>query len=291
MKTALFLAWLTFVAVAGAQEAVPAAVAAPAPAEAAAVAPPAEVLEPRFLYEITRHLYRWYMDESDVERETGGDEFTFWVRRLDARLDEGDRSELAEIRLPALGIAVKVKKADYAIAELGLEVKGQGFRIANVARVPAPAEPPPGTVVVPVDPAALRDYLFRTRSQAEFPDVAMLKRLRVALREHLGLDPDQREAGEQVVHVAPLSPVANELWVFWENRKMLIRFASDLDLENPAMWAHQTLGIRTYDLLNQTVVALGEAAGSNAYLTRDQVGRALYNCIVLGRRLAAANPE
>ena len=226
-----------------------------------------------------------------MEHPSRPQDFSFWVRRQDVALDEGDRSELATILLPRLGIEVKVKKADYAIAELGLEVKGQGFRIANVARVPAPAEPPPGTVVVPVDPAAMRDYLFRTRSQAEFPDVEMLKRLRVALREHLGLDPDRREAGEQVVHVAPLSPVANELWVFWENRKMLIRFASDLDLENPAMWAHQTLGIRTYDILNQTVVALGEAAGSNAYLTRDQVGRALYNCIVLGRRLAAANPE
>ena len=119
----------------------------------------------------------------------------------------------------------------------------------------------------------------------------MFERLRVAVRAHAGLDPEKRDPGEHVVHVAPLSPVANELWVFWENRKMLIRFASDLDLENPAMWEHQTLGIRTYDILNQTVVALGEAAGSNAYLTRDQVGRALYNCIVLGRRLAAANPE
>jgi hypothetical protein len=42
------------------------------------------------------------------------------------------------------------------------------------------------------------------------------------------------------------------------------------------------LGIRTYDVLTQTVVSLDEAAGSNEFLTRDQVGRALYNCIVLG---------
>ena len=289
MRAWIFLMAFVWAAGARAPAAAPAAVAEAAPA--AAAGPPAEVLAPTYLYEITRHLYRWYLDENDVEHPSRPQDFSFWVRRQDVALDEGDRSELATILLPRMGIEVKVKKADYAIAELGLEVKGQGFRIANVARVPVPAELPPGTVVVPVDLAAMRDYLFRTRSQAEFPDVEMLKRLRVALREHLGLDPDRREAGAQVVHVAPLSPVANELWVFWENRKMLIRFASDLDLENPAMWAHQTLGIRTYDILNQTVVALGEAAGSNAYLTRDQVGRALYNCIVLGRRLAAANPE
>ena len=291
MKTALFLAWLTFVAVAGAQEAFPAAVAAPAPAEAAAVAPPAEVLEPTFLYEITRHLYRWYMDESDVEKQSGEPDFPFWVRRADAPLDPGDRSALATILLPRMGIEVKVKKADYAIEELGLAVKSKGFRIVNVARVPVPAAPPPGTAVVPVEYAAMKDYLFRTRTQAEFPDEAMFERLRVALREHLGLDPGQREAGRHVVHVAPLSPVANELWVFLENRKLLVRFSSDVDLENPEMWAHQVLGVRTCDVLTQTVVSLDEAAGSNAFLTRDQIGRALFNCVVLGRRIEVVNPE
>jgi hypothetical protein len=207
------------------------------------------------------------------------------------KLDEGDRSELATILLPLLGIEVKVKKADYAIEEVGIEVKSKGFRMVNVARVPVPAEPPPGTEVVEIDPAAMREYLFRTRQQAEFPDAAMGKQLREALREHMEVGPAPQEGEEQVVHLAPLSPVANELWIFWENRKMLIRVASDIDLEQPEMWQHRKLGIRTYDILNQTVVSLREAAGSNAFLTRDQVGRALYNCMVLGKRIVVVNPE
>ena len=291
MKTALFLAVLTFAATAGAQEAVPAAAAAPAPAETAAVAPPAEVLEPTFLYEITRHLYRWYMDESDVEKQAGEKDFPFWVRRVDAPLDAGDRSALATILLPRMGIEVQIKKADYAIEELDLAVKSKGFRIVNVVRVPVPAAPPPGAAVVSVAYAEMKDYLFRTRTQTEFPDEAMFERLRVALREHFGLDPGQREAGEHVVHVAPLSPVANELWVFLESSKLLVRFSSDVDLENPEMWKHQTLGVRTYDVLTQTVVSLDEATGSNAFLTRDQIGRALFNCVVLGRRIEVVNPE
>ncbi len=280
--TGWMLALGMLAAVAGAQEAPPAA---------ALGGVPAELLEPAFHYEVTRHLYRWYMDEADVERDSDAKFFAVWVRRDDVKLDEGDRSELATILLPMLGIEVKVKKADYAIEELGIEVKSKGFRIANVGRVPVPAEPPPGTEVVEIDPAAMREYLFRTRQQAEFPDAAMGTRLREALREHLELDPGERAAGEQVVHLAPLSPVANELWVFWENRKMLIRFASDIDLEHPEMWQHRKLGIRTYDIFNQTVVSLGEAAGSNAFLTRDQVGRALYNCMVLGKRIVVVNPE
>ena len=144
--------------------------------------------------------------------------------------------------------------------------------------------------VVAAGYAEMKDYLFRTRAQAEFPDEALFERLRAALREHFGLDPNGREAGEHVVHVAPLSPVANELWVFVENKKLLVQFSSDIDLENPELWDHQSLVVRTYDILNQTVVSLHEAPGSNAFLTRDQVGRALYNCVVLGRRLVIVNP-
>ena len=292
MKAVLVLALLWIAATAGAQEAVPAAAAGPAAAEAAAVAPPAEVLEPTFLYEITRHLYRWYMDESDVEKQAGELDFPFWVRRADAPLDPGDRSATATILLPRMGIEVKVKKADYAIEELGLAVKSKGFRIVNVSREPLPAEPPPGAAIVKMDYAQMREELFRKRTEARFPDEAMQKRLRVAVRNYYHLDPADTRPREQVIHVAPLSPVANELWVFLETRKILVRFASDIDLENPEMWKHQTLAIRTYDILKQTVVSLNEAAGSNEFLTRDQVGRALFNCLVLGKRLSRAEePE
>ena len=183
-----------------------------------------------------------------------------------------------------------MKKADYAIDEMGVVVTSSTFRIVNVARIEVPAEPPAGCRVVAADYGEMKSYLFLTRSQAEFPDEFLFERLRVALREHFGLDPAQREAGEHVVHVAPLSPVANELWAFVENKKLLVQFSSDLDLENPALWEHQALVVRTYDILNQTVVSLDEAPGSNAFLTRDQVGRALYNCVILGRRLTVVNP-
>jgi hypothetical protein len=205
-------------------------------------------------------------------------------------LDAGDHSQVAEIVLPLVGISARVKKTDYAIEETGVAVNSSTFRIVNVARVEVSAEPPADAAVVLANYAEMKAYLFRTRSQAEFPDEFLFERLRVALREQLGLDPTQREAGEHVVHVAPLSPVANELWAFVESKKLLVQFTSDLDLENPEMWEHQSLVVRTYDILNQTVVSLQEVPGSNAFLTRDQVGRALYNCVILGRRLAVVNP-
>ena len=289
MKTAIFLALLISSAVVQAQEAAP-ILADPAPTATPVVAPPAELLEQPYLFEVVRHLFRWYMDESDVEKIAGIKEFPFWVRRLDVKMDSGDNSQLAEIILPRVGICAQVKKADYAIEELGVEVKSPSFRIVNVARLEAPAELPQDCKAVAADYEEMKSYLFRTRSQAEFPDEILFERLRVALREHFGLDPTQREAGEHVVHVAPLSPVANELWVFVENKKLLVQFSSDLDLENPGLWEHQSMVVRTYDILNQTVVSLNEVPGSNAFLTRDQVGRALYNCVILGRRLVVVNP-
>ena len=134
----------------------------------------------------------------------------------------------------------------------------------------------------------MRDYLFRTRNQRDYPDAALVERLRVAVREQAveeGILPANAPTAEHVVHLAPLSPVANEVWVFWEAGRKLLYFASDIDLANPAVWQHQTLAARIFDLDEQVVVSHEEAPGSNRFLTRYQVGRALYNCIVLGQRV------
>lgn len=252
---------------------------------------PAELLEKPYLCEVVRHLYRWQLDETSVEQIAGAKDFPFWVRRLDVKLDEGDRSQYAEIVLPMVGLSAKVKKADYTVADLGTMATSKTFRIVNVARIAVPPAAPEGSAVTTVGYAEMKDYLFSTRTQSVFPDDVMIERLRVALRKQLALDPNAREAGEQVAHLAPLSPVANELWVYWETRQLLIRFAADIDLENPVLWENQALTVRTYDVLNQVVVSLDEAAGSNAFMTRNQIGRALYNCIVLGRRLVISNPK
>ena len=128
----------------------------------------------------------------------------------------------------------------------------------------------------------------------------MLKRMRMSAREavidyledykkvELESQPDTFDRlmkQDQIVYFSPFPDVANEVWAFWETGRMLIRFSSDIDLENPAMWDHDELTAKLYDIDEQTVVSLDEVAGSNAYMTRDQVGRALYNCIVLGRRM------
>jgi hypothetical protein len=250
-----------------------------------------ELTDTNYLFEVVRHVYRWYIDENDVDRLVGATEFPFWVRMLDTPLDAGDHSRIAEIVMPLLGTRVTVKKPDYRIDEMNITVTGGTYRITNVSKIDIPKEPLTSHRVVNVSYSAMREYLFRTRSEAGFPEGALLERLRRAVRKEVGLRPEERTAGRQIAHLAPLSPVANEVWVYLEMQKLLVRFASDIDLVNPAMWAHETLMVKTWDVRTQVVVSLDEAAGSNAFMTRDQIGRALYNCIVLGRRLEVTNPE
>jgi hypothetical protein len=255
---------------------------------AEALAAPAEITQKPYLYEIARHLYRWQLDDAEIKGLYGNESIIFWVQRLNPRLDAGDKSVLAEIILPQLGINVKVKKADYRIEELKTTVKSRSFRIIKVARVSPPARRPEKAIEVKVPLEEIRDYLFKTRNLREYPDAALIERLRTAARTELTRELKKltnAPTTDQTVYLSPLSPVANDLWVFWENGRMLFHFASDIDLSNPAVWDHESLVVRVFDIDQQVVGSHEEAPGSNRFLTRNQVGRVLYNCIVLGKEI------
>lgn len=256
---------------------------------------PPELLHKPYLFEVVRHLYRWHLGESDVLRIPGQSTFDFWVRDLLAKLDEGDRSRYAEITVPTFNLVVTVKKPDYRIAELGVTVTGTVYKIVNVQREALPRRVPRGYTVVSVDCRDMEEYLFRTRAQVEFPGPALLEKMQVATQREIqnqgrSFSPEVLQR-EQIAYLAPMSPVANECWIYWENGKTLIRFASDIDLAAPAVWAPGEITARLYDLDRQVVVSLDEAAGSNAFLTRDEAGRNLFNCVVRGMRLSTRPPE
>lgn len=261
-----------------------------APAATRAPGVPDELTDSKYLFEIVRHIYRWHLDENDVDRLSGAQDFPFWVRRVSVPLDDGDHSSMAEIVMPLLGTLVKVKKPDYRIEELNVVVTGSTYRITGVSKIGLPEKPLAEHQVVNVKYEEMKAYLFRTRGEASFPDDALRERLRIAARKEMGLNPEERSAGRHIAYLAPLSPVANEAWVYLENQKLLVRFASDIDLVNPAVWSQEALMVKTWAVMNQVVVSLDESAGSNAFITRDQIGRALYNCVVLGRRLEITNP-
>jgi len=248
--------------------------------------PDAELTDRAYLSEITRHLYRWYLDERDVAPSINRGEFVFWILQLDPELDEGDNSRFAEITLPRLGVVVDVKKADYEIPELDLIVKNDSYKVTSVERRAPTESMPEGAVEIAIAYDEMRDYLFKTRNDMDAPAGKLLEQMRGAAREEISeylTARDQPEPdGGQIVYLGPVSPVANEIWVYWETGRLLLRFQSDMDLTNPGVLEHDELAVDIYNIDEQVVVSLDEVPGSNAYLTRDQVGRVLFNCMVFG---------
>lgn len=66
-----------------------------------------------------RYLYRWHIDESDIDRVVQSNEVVFWVREIKIELDENDNSRFAAVTLPQFRLEVRLKKADYAVPGAG----------------------------------------------------------------------------------------------------------------------------------------------------------------------------
>ena len=136
------------------------------------------------------------------------------------------------------------------------------------------------------------DYLFQTRDERDFADPTLIERMRGALREEAAEQGiSTKISGDQVAYISPLSPVANEMWMFWEGGRKLLHFSSDIDLANPAVWAQEKLMVQIFDLDDQVIVSEQEAPGSDRFLTRYEVGRAMFNCVVLGQRIVVPPPR
>jgi hypothetical protein len=242
--------------------------------------------EPAF-FELARYLYRWYLDENDFAGLKSQGTPQLWLRRVRAEADTDDNSRYLEALLPSIGVGVRLKKADYRIAELNLAVKSGGYRIVRVSRE---AHPPVAQLgddaVIGLDLGALGERLFKTRLERE----EVVPSLRTYIECSVSRQADEidatRRSQSKTLHVAPVQAIDNEVWVFWEEGKRLFRFSSDLDLARADPQTYELMAVDIYDTLAQTVVSFDERPGDNRFVTRDQVGRALYNCVVLGRKSA-----
>ena len=246
--------------------------------------PDAPVLTQEFLSQVAQYLYRWHLDETALLALDEMPDVEFRYGWLHPELDEGDRSQFIEVFIPRLNYLVVLKKADYRVPELNLHSRNEGFRIYRVEQMERPPAELAGLESVSLNKQELIERLFATRNQKVFPNEALMERMRAALREEYeDLDGIQVE-GPQTIYVAPISEVSNTLWVYWVNAGRLVRFSSDGDLIHQADAGAGTMDVRMYDLENAVVLSHAEAAGSNAFVTREWAARILFNCMVLGQR-------
>jgi hypothetical protein len=261
-----------------------------APAEQPPPAAPAVTGEvsDEFLALVMRHLYRWYLDETALVNVDASEELELLLWDATPALDGDDRSRYLEIHIPALAMQVMMKRADYALTELDMRVVNADYRVVRAGRISAPVDDPDRYQRRILNKAWLLGHLFAIRNERTYPDAALAARLRSAFQERYG--DTVRGEGPQTVYVAPISPVANNLWVFWESAGKIIRFSSDSDLGSAAYWSLEKLGVDLYDLAEDVVVSLAEVPGSNAYVTRDWAARVLFNCVVFGKRMVIDPP-
>ncbi len=252
-----------------------------------ATRPPATAptaMEVEYISEIIRHLYRWHMDETMLGDTGNFATLAVWGRELRPALDADDHSRFYEVLIPDLLYRIQMKKADYILAELGLRITNHNFKIVSAERLEARPARPAGAEQVVFPRQQILDYLFGTRTNQLFPSDALLDRMEAAVQAELPTIVSNAHRTAQTLYLAPLSPVSNDLWLFWETQRMLIKFSSDADLTSETYWANKKLGVRFYDLDDNVVVSLAEVAGSNAFVTRDWAARVLFNCVVHGKK-------
>jgi hypothetical protein len=245
----------------------------------------APVLTREYTAEVVRYLYRWYADETMLASVSQYTDTELWVRPLHPQLDAGDNSRFCEVLFPRVHLRIVLKQADYLVEELGQRVRNESFKVHSVDDYSSLPAARSAYTVFRFDRGELSDYLFRTRNDRTFPDEELLQRLRAAARKAIGDRPADVAEGPAVVYLAPLSPVSNDLWVYWENGHRLIRFSSDADLTQKIYWDLAVVDVHVYDLHENVVVSLGEVPGSSKYVTRDWAARALFNCIALGQKI------
>jgi hypothetical protein len=257
---------------------------APKP-EAVAPQREADVLTRDYVAEVIRYLYRWHADETMLASVSRYTDTELWARPLHPKLDAGDNSRFCEVLFPRVHMRIVLKQADYLVEELGQRVRNESFKVHSVGEYTSLPAARSAYTVFRFDRGELSDYLFRTRNDRAFPDEELLERLRGAVRKTMGKPPSDVADGPAVVHLAPLSPVSNDLWVYWENGHRIIRFSSDADLTQKIYWDLAGVDVHVYDLREQVVVSLGEVPGSGKFVTRDWAARVLFNCIALGQKV------
>jgi len=243
------------------------------------------LLEKPFVFAVLEHVYRWHFDQSYILEAGKLDTLEVWARQLHPRLDAGDRSEFAELWIPAVNTRVELKRSDYMIPEMNLAVVDRSFKVRRVTRQLRPPAARSNYQVGRYALSEVRDHLFATRANRVPVSEGLRTAARKLVSEYLTKAHPAAFTEDQVLYVAPVSAVCNDVWAFWETGRKIMLFSADMDLSNPGIAQLSQLRLEVIDLDKDVVASTKEVPGSNAFVTKDWVGRLFFNCILYGERL------
>ena len=246
------------------------------------VAVPAELTQPEFVSSVLAYLYMWH----ELALPPKGHAVEARVRVVNIKTDEGDTSRFAELWAPEAGVVVHLKKADHAVPERHLEIRDDRYRISAVE--PKASVPLPATGWTKVQVSAEQIYRqMKAPGQSVFPRAALGARVREALQKWL--QKQNRNGADtvpQTFYIAPFSEVASRIWVFWENERAVVQISADGGFDNPGLWEQQAAQFRLIKLHPDAGGASEHARGPELAASASWSGRVLYNCVILGTKIA-----
>ena len=236
-----------------------------------------------WLMEVLTYSYYWYLDDAFFAETADTPQFEIWVRSTEpAARDAGDRSRFGEIWLPSAKVLLAVKQSDYTIEELKLAVRSAGYR---VQRGSFETEAPEGEwTKLSLSRDDVYAELKTARMHLHVPDEPTKQVVRAVVRRELtrfGVAP----AGQRF-HIAGRTGVSTDVWVYWENRRVIFQISGDMDLAaSAANLEHLPMLVRQYRLESNVVASLLEPDRTNAVITRDRASRVIFLCMVRGEEL------
>jgi hypothetical protein len=238
-----------------------------------------------FVLEALRYVYRWHFDQSYILDADSVKTLQVWTRPLHPKLDADDRSDYAEMWIPAIKTEIQLKRAEYSVSELNLNINERSFKVTRVTRQKECTASRPNYQVHSYPLAEVKDYLFVTRTNRIPVSDALRQSASNLVADYLNRTHPEPFTEDQIGYLSPLSSVSNELWFFWETGRKLLLFSADVDLTNPVFSELSQLRMQVIDLDKDVIASTREIPGSNAFVTKDWVGRLLYNCILYGERV------
>jgi hypothetical protein len=245
----------------------------------------ASLAEKDFVLETLRYVYRWHFDQSYILDADNVEALEVWSRPLHPKLDADDQSDYAEMWIPAIKTEVQLKRAEYSVSELNLNINERTFKVTRVTRQRESTVPRRNYEVHSYPLAEAKDYLFVTRTNRIPVSDSLRQSARNLLADYLKRTHPEPFTEDQIGYLSPLSSVSNELWFFWETGRKLLLFSADVDLANPGFSELSQLRMQVIDLDKDVIASTREIPGSNAFVTKDWVGRLLYNCVLYGERV------
>ncbi len=250
-----------------------------------------QLQEEQYVFAILEYLYRWHFDQTFVLEAGKQDTLEVWVRELHPPLDDGDHSEFAELWIPTVDMRVELKRSDYLIPEMNLAVVDHSFKVKHVSRQLRPPAARSSYLVSRYPLSEVRDYLFNSRTNRVQMSDSLRNAARKLVFDYLNKVHPAPFTEDQILYVAPVSSVCDDLWAFWESDRKLMLFSADMDLSNPDFEQLSQLKLEVINLDKDVVDSTREVPGSNAFVTKDWVGRMFFNCILYGEWIVRTPEE